>query len=112
LQKKPQLFFHCGSFDHHDLQSLKRLHIVLFDLPIENVKNLEAFNIPLERSWKYLSSGVLHVQKQNLKLQAQNKKIKICNRLATVDQGGQKNRNGKTTAVLICNVFLLVHVSK
>jgi hypothetical protein len=63
-KKYRSCFFYCGSFDHPDLQSLKRLHIVLFDLPIENFKNWEAFNIPLERSWKYLSSGVLHVQKK------------------------------------------------
>jgi hypothetical protein len=33
------------------------------------------------------------------------KKEKICSRLATADQGGQKNRNGKMTAVLFRNVF-------
>jgi hypothetical protein len=38
LQKKPQLFFHCGSFDHPNLQSLKRLHIVFFGLPTKNLR--------------------------------------------------------------------------
>jgi hypothetical protein len=32
-KKEPQSFFHCGSFDHLDLQSLKWLHIVFLGLP-------------------------------------------------------------------------------
>jgi hypothetical protein len=31
--------------------------------------------------------------------------VKICSRLVTADQGGQKNRNGKTSAVLFYHVF-------
>jgi hypothetical protein len=33
------------------------------------------------------------------------KKNQICSRLTTADQGGQKNRNEKTTKILFCNVF-------
>jgi hypothetical protein len=33
------------------------------------------------------------------------KKRKICSRLATVDQGGEKNCNGKNIAVLFCIFF-------
>jgi hypothetical protein len=32
-------------------------------------------------------------------------KRKICSHLAIADEGGKKNRNGKTIAVLFCNVF-------
>ena len=32
-------------------------------------------------------------------------KKQICNHLATTVQIGQKNRNGKTTSVIFCNVF-------
>jgi hypothetical protein len=37
-------------------------------------------------------------------------KKQICIRLVTADQGGQKNRNGKTTAVVFLPHFLLVLV--
>jgi len=39
------------------------------------------------------------------KFSAAKVKIKTCGRLATADWSGQKNHNGKTTAVLLCNVF-------
>ena len=42
------MFFHCGYFDHPDLQSLKQLHIVFWSTNI-NFKKLGAFNIPLQR---------------------------------------------------------------
>ena len=32
-------------------------------------------------------------------------KKSVCSHLATLDQGGQKNRNGKTIVVLLCIVF-------
>ena len=35
IAKEPQSFFYCGSFDHLDLHSLKRLHIVFFGLPTQ-----------------------------------------------------------------------------
>jgi hypothetical protein len=47
-RKEPQLFSHCGSFDHHDMQSLD-------DCKFEN---LEACNTPLERYFQDLSSGI------------------------------------------------------
>ena len=58
---------------------------------------------------KYLCNGILHVL-VGLKSQSQNEKRKIFNRSVTADQGGQKNRNGKTTAVLFRIVSLLVLV--
>ena len=39
------------------------------------------------------------------KLQSQKIKIKICGRLATLDQGGQRNRNGKTIVFLFRTIF-------
>jgi hypothetical protein len=41
---------------------------------------------------------------QNFKIAITKQKIKMCSRLVIVDQGGQKNRNGKTTTVLFRNV--------
>jgi hypothetical protein len=40
-KKEPQSFFHCGSIDHPDLQSLKRLHIISFYHSIYHWKGLE-----------------------------------------------------------------------
>ena len=39
------------------------------------------------------------------KITVAKQKTKICSRLVTADQGGQKNYNEKTIAVLFCNVF-------
>jgi len=50
----------------------KRLHIS-FGFTKWTFRNLRACNIPLERSWKHLSNGVLHVPKF-LTLQSQNEK--------------------------------------
>ena len=60
---------------------------------------MEAFNIRLERSCKYLSTGILHAPIL-IKIAVAKRKRKICSCLATFDQGGQKNRNGKMIAVL------------
>jgi hypothetical protein len=32
---EPQLFSHCGSFDHPDLQSINEMQICFFGLPTE-----------------------------------------------------------------------------
>jgi hypothetical protein len=45
------------------------------------------------------------ISPQILKISAGKPKKQICSRLVTADQGGQKNRNGKTIAVLFCHVF-------
>jgi hypothetical protein len=63
-----------------------------------------ACNTPLERYFQDLSNGILKAPKF-LKLQLLNQKKQICSRLVTADQGGQKNRNGKTTMVLFYHVF-------
>ena len=31
--------------------------------------------------------------------------MKFCNRLVTANQGGKRNRNGKTIVVIFCHVF-------
>ena len=69
-----------------------------------NFWNLGTFNIPLERSWKYLSNGILHAPKIS-KITVAKEKQKICSCLATVDQSGQKNHNGETIAVFFHMVF-------
>jgi hypothetical protein len=77
---------------------VKQLHICFFGLPSEIVGiGGGGINIPLERSWK----------SKFLKLQSQKKKRKICSRLMTANQGGQKNRNGKATMIFFHNVFYL-----
>ena len=35
-KKEPQSFFHCGAFDHHDLQSM---HICFFGFMTANLKS-------------------------------------------------------------------------
>jgi hypothetical protein len=57
-----------------------------------------ACNTPLEMYVQGLSSSILKVPKF-LKFQLINQKKKIYIRLMTANQGGQKNRNGKTIAV-------------
>ena len=58
----------------------------------------------VETSWKYLSNGVLHAP-QKIKIAVAKQKRKSCSRLVIADQGGQKNRNGKLTVFLFCNIF-------
>ena len=54
------------------------------------------FSIPFQR---YITCP------QILKILAGKPKKQICSRLVTADQGGQKNRIGKTIAVLFYHVF-------
>ena len=65
-----------------------------------------AYNALLERYIQDLSSGVLQAPSNLIG----KSKIQIYSHLTTVDQGGQKNRNGKTTAILFHISFLLVIV--
>jgi hypothetical protein len=64
---------------------------------------LGAFNIPL----KGLENTLPTVYYMPLEFQIATVKPKnqICSRLVTVDQGDQKNRNGKMTTVLFYYVF-------
>ena len=48
-KKEPQLFSHCGSFDHPYMRSLNDC----------NFEIMGACNIPLERYFQDLSSGIL-----------------------------------------------------
>ena len=36
-EKEPQSFSHCGSFDHHALQSLNNCRFVFLDLPTDTL---------------------------------------------------------------------------
>ena len=49
-----------GSFDQPDLQLLDDCTIIFFGLVTEILGIWRAYNVSLERSWKYLSSGILH----------------------------------------------------
>ena len=76
---------------------------LVFDFTTASLK-MGACNILLERSIQDLSSGILKAPKF-LKFQLVNQKKQICSCLVTANQGGQKNRNGKTIAVLFYHVF-------
>jgi len=73
-KKNRSRFFHCGSFDQPNLQPFND-YIFVFLVYQLIFKDNEAFNILLERSWKYLSNGVLHAPKIS-KFQSQKKKEK------------------------------------
>ena len=51
-----------------------------------------------------LSKGVFKTP-QIPKILVGKPKKQICNRLTTAEQGGQKNRYGKTSIILFCKVF-------
>ena len=105
-EKEPQLVFHCGSFDHPDLQSHNdyKTYFSFYDC---RFKCLGACDIPLERYFQYLSNGTLQAPRY-LKFQLVNQEIQTCSCLVTAKHGGQKNCNGKTIVVLCHHVFLLV----
>jgi hypothetical protein len=46
---------------------------------------------------------------QNSKITVTKQKRKICSHLVTADQGGQKNRNRKTTAVPFLHYFITLN---
>ena len=71
---------------------------LLFSSTNWNFWNLWASNIPLERSWKQISNGVLHAPRK-CKIVVEKQKRNIYSRLVTVDQGGQKNCNGKSSDI-------------
>ena len=58
----------------------------------------------LERYSKDLFNGILQAPNY-LKCQLVGQGKQICSCLATVEHGGQKNRNGKTTAVSFLAMF-------
>jgi hypothetical protein len=58
--------------------------------------------------WKGLENTfptVYYMPPPKNKIVVAKQKRKICSRLVTADEGGQKNRNGKTITVLFRNVF-------
>jgi len=73
----------------------KQLQIVLFCFATTMLTFFETCNTSLERCFQDHLNNILQVLKfQNFQLV---KRKKICNRLATTEQAGQKNCNGKTT---------------
>ena len=68
------------------------------------MKSCGACDIPLERHFQNLSNIILQAP-EYLKFQLVSQEKQICSCLATVEHGGQKNRNGKTTAVLFLHIF-------
>jgi hypothetical protein len=105
-KKEPQLFFHCDSFDHPDLQSLNNCIFFFFLLSFTTliISFLGACNTPLERYLQNLFRGMLKTP-NFLKFELVKKKKKNCSRSTSANQCGQKNRNGQTIAVLFYNVF-------
>ena len=70
-------FSHCNSFDQYALQLLNDCKFSLV-LPVENFGIWGACNIRLERCWKHLSSGVLHVTKfEHYSRKTKEKKIVV-----------------------------------
>jgi hypothetical protein len=69
------------------------------------LNSLGACNTPLERYFQDLSSGMLETFKFLQFELINQKKKQICSRLTSAYQGGQKNRNEETIAVLLYNVF-------
>jgi hypothetical protein len=102
-KKELQSFVHCGSFDHPDLQSLNDCRFSFFGLPTEflGIWGLLIYH------WKGLENTfpTVYYMPQNFKIAVVKQNRKICNCLVTADQGGQKNRNGKTTTLLFYHVF-------
>jgi len=72
VKKEPQLFVHCGSFDHPNLQSQNDYKIFFFLLRLQ-FKVLGAYNTPLERYSQDLSNGISKASKF-LKTQLVNRK--------------------------------------
>ena len=97
-KKEMQSFSHYGSFDHPDMQSLKNCRFI-FCFYTCNFEILGACNTPLERYFQ----GIIKKPKF-LKFQLVNPK-KIAFLLLTTNQGGQKDRNGKTTMLLFFTMF-------
>jgi hypothetical protein len=48
-KKEPQSFSHCGSFDHHDLQSVNDWRFVFFGLPTDILRIW-----PVQKSQRFL----------------------------------------------------------
>ena len=101
-EKKLQSFSHCGSFNQHALQPLNNCIYVsniptntlgILGLVIYRWKGLE---IPFQRYVTRPKTFNFAVAKWTINLYS-------C--LVTANQGGQKNRNGKTTVVFFHIVF-------
>ena len=72
-KKEPQSFSHCGSFDHHAMQSLNNCRFVFLDLPTNTFGIL---GVVIHR-WKGLQNifrMVYHTPQKHLILQSQNEK--------------------------------------
>ena len=69
-----------------------------------NFKCLGACDIPLEMYSQDLRNVILQALKY-LKCQLVSQEKQICNCLTIIEHDGQKNRNGKTTAVFFHHVL-------
>ena len=102
-KKELQLFSHCGSFDHHALQSLNNCRFVFLNLP---TGTLDILGLVIYR-WKGIENifpMVYNTPQYILNCSLKIKNI-ICNHYVTANQGGHKNRNEKTIAVPFHQVF-------
>jgi hypothetical protein len=70
--REPQSFSHCGSLTTLIYNHWTNANFFSW-FTSWHFKNLGAFNIPLERSWKYLSNNVVHAPRIS-KLQSYNQK--------------------------------------
>ena len=105
-KNEPHSFVHCGSFDHHDLQSLNDYKF-FFCLTTAILKFWGHVTHHWKGILKTFSNGILKAP-NFLEIQLVDPKKQICSRLTSAYHGGQKNRNGQTTAILFYHVFLLV----
>ena len=104
VKKNRKSFSHCGSsFDHHAMQSLNNCTFVFLDLPTDT---LGILGFVIYR-WEGLDNTfpTVYYMSQDIYVAAAKWKINFCSRYVTADHGGEKNRIGKTIAVLFRHVF-------
>ena len=104
-KKDSQPLSYCGSFDHPDVQSLNdysNLFLFCFASPI-----LTFLGYVIHR-WKDIFRPFQRyiTSLQIPKIPVGKPSKQICSHLTTTNQGGQKNRDGHTTAILFCDIFV------
>ena len=111
-EKESHSFSHCDSFDHPNLQALNDCIFVSSVYPLK-CQEFWGLLYTVEKVLKKLFQKVYYTPPKTVKIpiakpKKTQKKQKICNRLMTTCQGGQKNRNGKMIAVIFSHTFLLM----
>ena len=71
MVKKNRTHYHCGSFDHHALQSLNKYMFVFLDLPTDTL-NMLRLVIYRGKSLENTFPTVYHTPQVILNLQSQN----------------------------------------